>query len=150
MVKTPRVAELASLTKSLKLDWMRGRYTSSDEGLQALAKTTKYDDSTANGLTAWICDYVKFIGGKASRVNSTGTYSAKLGKFIKSGSTKGASDIDIVFRGRAIKVEVKIGRDRQSDKQKEYEAGIIAAGGLYFTARDFPSFYDWFKLHTEQ
>jgi len=42
-------------------------------------------------------------------------------------------------------VEVKVGSDRQSPAQATYQLQIEGAGGLYYIARDFQSFYNWFK-----
>lgn len=46
-----------------------------------------------------------------------------------------------------IKIEVKCkatGDNYQSAAQKHYQQQVEAAGGLYYIARDFQSFYDWY------
>jgi hypothetical protein len=35
---------------------------------------TKYIDTTANGLTKCVIDYINFIGGQAERISNTGRY----------------------------------------------------------------------------
>jgi hypothetical protein len=65
-------------------------------------------------------------------------------QYIKGTSTNGTADISATIKGRSVKIEVKIGKDRQSDAQKQYEQDVIKAGGLYFIARDFDSFIEWY------
>lgn len=119
----------------------------------------KYCDKTANGLTKCIIDFIELTGGQAERINNTGrqlderkTYTDTLGnsrtigsvKWIKGTGTNGTSDISATIQGKSVKVEVKIGADKQSDKQKEYQQAIEKAGGIYFVAKDFNSFYKWY------
>ena len=67
------------------------------------------------------------------------------GKFVKSAMTKGTADISATIKGLSVKIEVKIGKDRQSPEQKKYEQDIINAGGYYFIAKDFNLFYEWYN-----
>ena len=66
--------------------------------------------------------------------------------------TKGTADISATIPiyaackiGLSVKIEVKIGKDRQSEDQKKYEKSIINAGGVYYIAKDFNSFYEWYN-----
>jgi hypothetical protein len=59
--------------------------------------------------------------------------------------TVGTADISATIRGRSVKIEVKIGRDRQSDAQKRYQASIEAAGGIYYIARNIDDFMQWYN-----
>jgi hypothetical protein len=59
-------------------------------------------------------------------------------------TTNGTADISATINGRSVKIEVKIRKDRQSQAQKEYQAAIERAGGIYIVAKDFKSFYEWF------
>ena len=104
----------------------------------------KYNDTTANGLTACIVDFIRFNGGYAVRINTQGQYKENIGKWVKGSTTKGTADVHAVVNGKHLSIEVKIGRDRQSEAQKQTEERIIQAGGLYFIARDLPSFIKWF------
>lgn len=104
----------------------------------------KYRDDTANQLTACIVKYICLCGGFASRVNNTGTYRQKLGRFTPSQSKKGLPDILATYRGQSLFVEVKIGRDTQSEHQRRVEQAQEQAGGFYYLARDFETFKKWF------
>lgn len=119
-----------------------------------------YRDDTANGLTKCIIDLVRLKGGQAERINTTGrvidkrkTYTNVLGltrtigsaEWIPGTGTNGSADISATIKGRSVKIEVKIGADRQSEAQKEYQKNIEAAGGIYYIARDFTSFVAWYN-----
>jgi hypothetical protein len=114
---------------------------------------TMYKDSTANGLTRAICDYINYNGYQAERINTMGTAREKkttAGKVIgvtwtKGTSTAGSADISATIKGRSFKIEVKIGKDRQSDAQKRYQENIEKAGGTYYIAKDFDSFVEWYE-----
>ena len=123
-----------------------------------LAKS-KYRDDTANGLTRCIIDFIKLNGGQAERVNTTGIpidrrrevtdvlgHSRIIGsvEWRKSGGTVGSADISATIRGRSVKIEVKIGGDKQSPAQQQYQAAIEAAGGLYYIARNFTDFLHFY------
>lgn len=108
-------------------------------------KTKTWSDATANGLTKAITDWITFAGGFASRVNSTGMMRRISGqmRWTKGTSVKGIADIMATMNGRALHIEVKIGRDRMSDAQRKVQAKVEASGGLYFVAKDMESFLVW-------
>jgi len=114
---------------------------------------TMYKDSTANGLTKAICDFINYQGYQAERINTMGTAREKkttAGKVIgvtwtKGTSTAGSADISATIKGRSVKIEVKIGKDRQSEAQKRYQENIEKAGGTYIIAKDFDSFVEWYE-----
>ena len=98
---------------------------------------------TANTLTKQIIKFVQLNGGQAERVNNI---ARKIGnRFVKSNMTKGTADIHCTIKGRSVKIEVKIGNDKQSDAQKLYQQSIESAGGIYYIAKDFDSFYVWYN-----
>ena len=99
-----------------------------------------YRDNTANGLTKCIVDYVRYNGGQAERINTTGMPEQRGGQIVwhKSNATKGSADISAT-------IEVKIGLDRQSEAQRRYQATVERAGGLYFIAKDITSFIEWYS-----
>jgi hypothetical protein len=107
----------------------------------------KWNDETANGLTAAIVEYLNYIGGNFTRVNVMGTpRKGASGQLVFTPSTtkKGTADILGCFNGRYIAIEVKIGADRQSVDQKKEQADVIAAGGIYLIARNMTDFLaDW-------
>ena len=102
-----------------------------------------FRDDTANSLTDCIVKYITLCGGFASRISNQGTYIQKLGKYIPSTSRKGLADVMATFRGLSLHIEVKAGKDVQSDEQKKIESEVRQAGGYYFLAKDFESFYKW-------
>ena len=114
---------------------------------------TVYKDQTANGLTKAICDWINLHGYQAERINTMGTAREKKttgGKVIgvtwtKGTSTAGSADISATIKGRSVKIEVKIGKDRQSEAQKRYQENIERAGGTYYIARNFDDFVDFFN-----
>jgi len=56
----------------------------------------------------------------------------------------GSADISATIKGLTVMIEVKWGRDRQSEAQKVYQAKIEKAGGIYLIIRKFEEFYDWY------
>ena len=120
----------------------------------------KYTDKTANGLTKCIIDFLKLSGWQAERIAVTGrlidnrqTYTDIVGnmktvgttKWIKSSMQAGTADISAIIKGRSVKIEVKIGQDRQRPKQKEYQRQVEAAGGIYLLIKTFEQFYKWYN-----
>ena len=119
-----------------------------------------YRDDTANGLTRLIIDCIRHDGGQAERINTTGIPIDKrqevtdilghrhmIGSLTwrKGGSTVGSADISATINGRNVKIEVKIGKDRQSEAQRRYQQAIEQAGGIYYIARNFTDFWKWYK-----
>lgn len=113
----------------------------------------KYEDSTSNGLTKAITDFITFNGGYCTRINTQGQYNRKLGKFTRSTTKKGTADIHAILNGAHLSIEVKIGKDKLSPHQIKTAAEVKNAGGVYFVAKDFDCFYEWFndqKMKGEQ
>ena len=124
-----------------------------------------YSDKTANGLTKCIIHFVKANSYQAERISNTGRYidNSKIvtdsmgfqkrigsGKYIKGTGTNGTADISLTIKGKSIKCEVKIGKDRQSEAQKKYQADIERAGGIYIIVKDFDEFINFYKKIIEQ
>lgn len=125
---------------------------------------TKYNDSTANGLTKCVIDYINLSGGQAERISNTGRYidESKIvtdvlgnrkkigsGKYIKGTGTNGTADISATYKGKSIKIEIKM-KDKQSEAQKEYQQSIERAGGIYFICHNFEEFLDKFNTFANQ
>lgn len=53
---------------------------------------------------------------------------------------KGAADIKAMINGRAIEIEVKHGKDRQSDDQKKYQDRVESGGGIYLIVKTWDDF----------
>jgi len=128
-----------------------------------LAKTA-WSDKTANGLTKMILSFIQMSGYQAERINTMGTYRAAKkytnmdgvtrtvgkGSWTRSGSTPGSADISATIKGRSVKIEVKIGRDSQSQLQKAYQETVENAGGTYIIAKDFDQFIEWYDAYMEK
>jgi len=105
---------------------------------------TSFRDDTANGLTKMIIAWLKLNGHFGARVNTTGTYSVKLGKYIHSGARKGMAEQAIV-NGKHVSIEVKTGRDRMRPEQMKVKSEVEAAGGVYLIASTFDNFLEQIK-----
>lgn len=125
----------------------------------------KNSDNSTNGLTKCVIDFINMSGGFAERINTTGRYIGgsiiegangriqTQGKWIKGTGTKGSADISAVIQGRTVKIEIKFGKDRQSEYQREYQANIERSGGLYWIVRTFDDFiekYDTLTTHPDK
>lgn len=132
------------------------------EAVKRLEQVTgnKHRDDTANGCTRCIIAYLKYKGWQAERINTTGIpidsrrqvtditgRTRNIGSLTwrPSGSTVGSADISATIGGRSVKIEVKIGKDRQSEAQRRYQQAIEQAGGLYYIARNFTDFWKWYQ-----
>ncbi len=73
------------------------------------------------------------------------TWFQNQNSWTKGTSTAGSADISATIKGRSVKIEVKIGKDRQSEAQKRYQEMIERAGGIYIIAKDFDSFVEWYE-----
>jgi len=93
----------------------------------------KYEDKTANGLTKCIIEFLQLSNHQAERINTMGRpidnrkqvtdvigRTKTIGSMTwgKSTATKGSADISATIQGKSVKIEVKIGKDRQSQDQK--------------------------------
>jgi hypothetical protein len=120
-------------------------------------------DRTANGLTRLVIMYINAIGGFAERINTMGRVIDKrkavtdvVGRqktigsmtYIPTSGQRGSADISCTLAGgRAVKVEVKIGKDRQSIHQKAYQENIERTGGVYLLVRSCDDFLAQFDRY---
>lgn len=130
--------------------------------------TPKYNDTTANGLTKCITDFLNLSGHQAERISNTGRYidsteqvkdvlgrtrTIGSGQFIKGTGTNGTADISSTIKvaianktfGLSVKWEVKM-KDKQSDAQKKYQVMIEESGGIYHIVTSFDDFYNKYLL----
>ena len=144
--------------KALELEALRLKHPTIDQKYLAF---TNWKDDSANSLTSCVIAYVQYMGGQAERISSQGQYreGAKIqvgtgelahtkqlpGKWTPGQSTKGTADISSTIRGRSVKIEIKYGKDVQSQVQKEYQASIEKAGGVYIIVRTFDEFVIWYE-----
>ncbi|XWW48381.1 VRR-NUC domain-containing protein [Fibrella sp. USSR17] len=109
----------------------------------------KYNDKKTNALTRAIVDFLNLSGHVATRLQSTGTYRADLQKYVPSQQRRGLPDVSAVVNGRAVYIEVKVGKDRLSTDQREAIADLKKAGAAVYIANDFQGFFDWFNGFTQ-
>jgi hypothetical protein len=107
---------------------------------------TKFTDKTANGLTKAVLQFLALKGHYASRIQSQGQYNEKLGRWTSSTVRRGIGDIMAVINGRSIMIEIKVGRDIQSEHQKKTQGEVEASGGVYLIVRSFSEFMDWYVV----
>lgn len=119
----------------------------------------QYNDRTTNGLTRCIIDFLKFSGWQAERVSTTGRWiqdkdehgwRKPTGKWIHGSGTRGSADISATIAGRSVKIEIKRGRDKQSEVQKKYEQQIIDAGGEYWLIYSYGEFRERYSDFCER
>ena len=91
----------------------------------------------ANGLQNAICRLIHLCNGDANRINVMGRKVKKGDKWVWIPSTtkKGTGDILASLQGRSLEIEVKFGKDRQSEAQKERQEFVISRGGIYIVAK---------------
>jgi hypothetical protein len=142
--------ENKQLLKALELEILKDKSTMNPRYLEDLL--TDWNDNSANALTKCIIHFLTYSGFQAERINTMGVYreGKKIqvgentrqlkGTYTPSTGTKGSADISATIRGRSVKIEVKYGKDRQSEVQKRYQESIELAGGTYFIARNFDEF----------
>ena len=123
-------------------------------------------DGTTNGLTQCVIKWIQLNGHHAERISNMGrmvdtrkvvkNVVGQVGmigskKWIKGSGTNGTADISAIVRtktGEVIpwKIEIKFGKDRQSEVQKQYQNTIIRSGGRYSIVRDFDGFLQEWDL----
>jgi hypothetical protein len=136
----------------LALTALKERYPSFPEHAIPIPK---YSDSTANGLTKCVIDFLNYSDHQAERISSMGRMLDKtkivedvLGRqrtigsmqYIKGTSTNGTADISSIINGKSVKIEIKIGADIQSKAQKDYQIATEKAGGIYLITKTFDEF----------
>lgn len=119
-----------------------------------------YNEKTSTGLALCIIDFLNFSGSQCERISVTGRYIDQSktvkdtlgftkrigsGTWIKSSMQKGSADLAAIVNGQAIKIEIKIGRDKQSEFQKRYQFQTEQAGGLYWLCHNFDDFLNYYN-----
>lgn len=90
---------------------------------------------------------------KTRRVNDYmmgGTRIATTYKRVRSSMQRGTADISATIMGKSVKIEIKVGRDKQSEHQRRYQEQIERAGGVYIIIRDMDQFIGWYQDITGQ
>jgi len=148
-------------------EWFKKRYPAAYKN-ELYAPPVMPKIKTANGLTTFCANYIKWTNGHLERTNNMGVpvkkkipkfniFSGKLEQldggieWRKGTGAKGSSDLKghIVTPnhkyGLPVYIEIKI-KDKQSEDQKEYERKINSTGGLYAVVHnpdEFFSFIDY-------
>ena len=119
----------------------------------------QYEVTKANGLTQAVIAVIRCAGYQAERINTIGRQIDNRKEFtdvvgirrtvgsitwIPGTGTKGSADISATIKGRSVKIEIKIGRDRQSQAQLDYQADVERAGGIYVIIKTLEDFFQWF------
>ena len=145
--------------KQLEIDRFKADHPTMPYAESFFNSKFKYNDKTANGLTQMVIRYIKFIGGQAERISTTGrpidgtkVFQDAIGRtrmigsvtWIPGSGTKGSADISAIIKsnkGTVIpwKIEIKM-KDKQSEAQKQYENDVIGAGGQYSIVHSFEEF----------
>lgn len=142
------------------LDYRHKRETYKNVPPHAIARP-RLNDKTANGLTQCILRWLTLHGHWCTRVNTTGRMlkgaqvvdvigrtRVMAGKWIPGTTRKGTADIHGSINGKHVSIEVKIGRDTMSTYQHKTKQAIESSGGLYFVAKSFDSFMQWYDKVT--
>ncbi len=77
--------------------------------------------------------YISDIGGCCTQVDTPGLLFTRDGRPVKIG-TKGVLDIEATIKGRSVKIDAKIGKDRLKGEQSNYAKAVERAGGIAFAA----------------
>lgn len=104
------------------------------------------DTSTANGLTAFVTNFLNWSGHRATRITTEGRSIEKDGRAIRipTQTRKGTADISATIHGRACMLEIKVGKDRPSPAQLKEQAKERKAGGVYEFIGDPEMFLQWY------
>lgn len=96
-----------------------------------------------NTLTKAIINYLLLRGHYAVRNNNNGVYDPIKKIFRRNSVTPGMPDIvGFTKDGQYIGVEVKTGRDVQSEFQKRFQAECEQRGAIYILARSVDNVID--------
>lgn len=136
------------LLNTLELSIVKAKYPNNPYPVAMI-----HTERNANSLTNAVIRWIQLHGGQAERINTMGRYlpgktiskgfygsTTTKGEYIPTTSTKGSADISSTINGRSVKIEIKYGKDVQSDAQRKYQADIERAGGIYWLVRTFDEF----------
>ena len=124
--------------------------------------TPAYSDRKTNSLTKCVIDYIRLSGYFVERSGNEGRIidnreivtdcigrTKTIGSLqrIRSSGTNGTSDLKAIIKGRFVAIEIKCAatHDRIRPDQQKYKQQIEKSGGIYYIARDFATFYEWFN-----
>ena len=109
-----------------------------------LRRPKKTKTSPTNQLTSEVINYIRLHDKcDAWRISSTGTYRESIG-FTQNKAIRGFTDIIACLNGRFVGIEIKFGKDFQSEDQKAVQARFEASNGRYLIVKDLETFKAWF------
>lgn len=122
-----------------------------------------FSEKSANDLTKAVLGWFEVKGIKAMRQSTEGRYLpgstvenvigqkiTQKGKWIpRSKQGIGQGDIRVLLppHGRTMEIEIKYGKDRQSDAQKKYQEELEQAGGIYLIVKSWDGFIEQIKKY---
>jgi Holliday junction resolvase len=106
-------------------------------------KATKQTDT--NRLTQSVLRFLEHKGHYCSRIQSQGQYNPKLKIWTKSTTKRGIADILAIIHGRAVMIEIKTGKDRQSVWQKHTQQSVEQSGGAYWIVKSLDDLINHYK-----
>jgi len=86
-----------------------------------------------NDLVRLIRVFISEIGGHSDEMETPGMLYDRRGNPVRIGK-KGTLDIAATVKGRSIRIDAKIGKDRLKPDQVRYAAAVERAGGIAFAA----------------
>ena len=111
-----------------------------------LRRPKKTKTSPTNKLTSDVINYIRLHDKcDAWRISSTGTYRDGIG-FTQNKAIRGFTDIIACLNGRFVGIEIKFGKDFQSEDQKAVQARFEASNGRYLIVKDLETFKTWFDI----
>lgn len=147
-----RNTESLKLLEEIRLQHFKSNFPNFD--FKLLLKQP-YRDDTENGLIKCIIDFIKLKGGQAFFIQSNHnlTQDQKFSKRscnalslneIITNNFNSNANISANIKGEAVKIEINKGNDQRSVYDLIDQTLIEASGCLYFIAKDFNSFMDWY------
>ena len=75
-----------------------------------------------------------------------GVYDQRAGCYRKFNGRKGVADITACVNGVCFQIEVKFGKDKMSDDQKDFAKDFEYCNGKYIVAKTFCQFVKEFRM----
>ena len=93
------------------------------------------EEMTANELTRLVVEYLTIRGAFAWRNNTGSVFAA--GRRIKFGYPGSGDILGLTRDGRFLSIEIKVGKDVESEDQIMFREMVRDKGGLAFVVREF-------------
>ncbi len=102
---------------------------------------------TAEGdLVRAALNYLKALGIESWR-NNTGMLYNRAGTPVRYGYAGSGDIFAIISGGRFCSIECKVGKNKESDAQKEFKRDVLAAGGLAVVIRSLDDLEEALWIH---